>query len=71
MRSNLIDLDMQLHHETDKAVLVSLDGDREKAVWLPKSAVEVVPRDYPKKIGGKGIVEVTLPESLALDKGLI
>jgi len=64
MKSNLIDLTLQRHHETEKAILVSDDGDREKAVWLPKSAVEVEEK-------GKSIVIVTLPEPLAIEKGLV
>ena len=55
-RSELIDLTMHLHHETEKAILVSDDGDRAKAVWLPKSAVEFDDADG----RGSGIVVVTL-----------
>ena len=33
-KSDLIDVTVQLHHETAKAVLVSDDGDRDKAVWI-------------------------------------
>lgn len=64
MKSDLIDLTMQRHHETEKAILVSDDGERAKAVWLPKSAVEVEEK-------GRGIVVVTLPEPLAIEKGLV
>ena len=63
-KSDLIDLTLQRHHETPKAILVSDDGDKNKAVWLPFSQVEVVEK-------GQGIVEVTVPEWLARDKGLI
>ena len=45
-------------------ILVSDDGDEEKAVWLPLSQIEIVEK-------GKGIVEVTLPEWVAKDKKLI
>lgn len=64
MRSDLIDLTMHLHHETDKAVLVSDDGDRTKAVWLPKAAVEI-------ERTSKAIVVVTIPERLAIERGLV
>ena len=64
MKSDLIDVTVQLHHETDKAILVSDDGDRGNAVWLPLSQCEIQ-----KQRGG--VVIVTLPEWLALDKGLI
>ncbi len=62
-RSNLCDIDVHIHHKTDKAYLVSLDGDREKAVWIPKSACEM------EKVGA--FWQITLPEPLALEKGLI
>ncbi|WP_407528403.1 hypothetical protein [Methylobacterium oryzisoli] len=65
MRSNLVDLTVRLHHETPMAVLVSLDGDRDEAVWLPKSAIEI------EADAGKATHTVTLPEPLAIDKGLV
>jgi hypothetical protein len=64
MRSDLIDLSVQLHHETDKAILVSDDGDKDKAVWLPFSQIEI------ERCKG-GIATVTLPEWLATEKGLV
>lgn len=64
MKSDLVDLTMVLHHETERAILVSDDGDRRKAVWLPRSMIEIERKP-------RGIVVVTLPERLALDKGLI
>lgn len=69
-RSDLIDLALVIHHETrvgedgQGAVLVSDDGDRRKAVWLPKAAVEI------ERKGGVDVV-VTLPERLAIEKGLV
>ena len=39
--------------------------DRDKAVFLPKSAIE-----YDRK-GAGTLVTVTLPEALAIDKGLV
>jgi hypothetical protein len=63
-KSDLLDLTVQLHHETAKAILVSDDGDKEHAVWLPLSQCEVE-----RKAGG--IIVVTLPEWLATDKGLV
>ena len=64
MKSDLIDLEMLLHHETEKAILVSDDGDEKKAVWIPKSGCE-----FERKDGS--FVTVTMPEWRALDKGLI
>ncbi len=62
--SNLIDLTLHIHAETVGAVLVSDNDDSSEAVWIPKSQCEVE--------AGKGnVVEVTLPEHVALEKGLI
>jgi hypothetical protein len=64
MRSDLIDITMQLHHETEKAVLASNDGEREKAVWLPKTAIEI-------ERTATNIAIITMPERLAIEKGLV
>lgn len=63
MKSDLVDLPVQIHGRTNRAILVSDDGDRERAVWLPLAHVEVAPN-------GRYHV-VTMPEWLALDRGLI
>lgn len=64
MRSNVIDIDGAIEARTDKAVLFHT-GNKEEAAWLPLSQIEV------EETGIGGIVTVTLPEWLALDKGLI
>lgn len=63
-KSDLIDVTCQLHHETERAILVSDDGNRDAAVWIPLSQCEVLRLR-------RGAVRVTLPEWLALEKGLI
>jgi len=63
MDRDMIDIDVDLHHETDRAILVSESGDKEDAVWLPKSQIEIVSES--------GYLSITLPEWLALEKGLI
>lgn len=68
MKSDLIDIVVQMHAETEKAVLVSDDGDKDKAVWIPKSQCEVEPKAVVK---GERFHTITLPEWLAKDKGLI
>ncbi|ACL59944.1 hypothetical protein [Methylobacterium nodulans] len=65
MRSDLVDVTVRLHHETNRAVLGSTDGDREKAVWIPKSACEIEPG------AGKATHTLTLPERVAIEKGLV
>jgi len=61
---NKIELSLSLHFETEKAVLVSLDGNKEASVWVPKVFVEIKER--------KGtVIEVMIPERMAYEKGLI
>lgn len=64
MKSDLIDISVQKLHETDKAVLVT-DSIPEKGVWIAKNQCEIAPSEIP------GIETLTLPEWLALEKGLI
>ena len=64
-KSDLVDIEVVIHAETDKAIKVSNDGEKANAVWLPKSMIEIEPNL------GIGIVIISLPERLALDKGLI
>ena len=64
MKSNLVDIDVQVLHETEKAALVTVDIP-DNGVWLPKSQIEL------SETGIGGIMTMTLPEWLALDKGLI
>jgi hypothetical protein len=73
VRSNLCDLDLILHNDNPqkKAIAVSLAKDTPFArwAWLPRSMIE-----YEKTgIGrdGGALVRVTLPETLAKQKGLI
>lgn len=63
--TRLTDISVQLHQETQRAILVSDDGDLEKAVWLPKSQVEYVTKP------GSDVIEVTLPEWLATERRLV
>ena len=62
-KSDLIEVAVQLHHETDKAWLVSDDGDNDNAVWIPKSQAEIEPDG--------GCHMLTCPEWLAIDKELL
>lgn len=65
-KSELVDLRMCLHAETDAAIRVSDDGFDTHAKWLPKSQIE-----YEPVPGKPRYVDVTMPEWLAMDKGLI
>lgn len=68
MKSDLIDVTVQKHAETAKAFLVSDDGDKSKAVWIPKRQCEI---EAKARVGGEDFYELTLPEWLAKDRGLI
>lgn len=63
-KSDIIDIDGAIEAKTEKAVLFHT-GNKAEAAWLPLSQIEV------DETGISGIVTVTLPEWLALDKGLI
>lgn len=58
-RSDLIDVAVQVHAETEKAWLVSDTGERKDAVWIPKSQAEL----------DEGVL--TLPEWLATEKKFV
>ena len=66
MKSNITYtyFDVEVTHRTENAVLVHT-GNKEESVWLPVSQIEISDSGFP------GIVTVTLPEWLALEKGLI
>jgi hypothetical protein len=60
------DLECTLIHETDAAVLVTVDGEHK--AWLPKSVIEI-----DRAPGGveDGNIVVSAPEALLIDKGLV
>lgn len=57
-----VTVDVTIRHQTDKAIL-AYDGKRE--VWVPKSQI----RDL--KMGKAKTAQITIPEWLAKDKGLV
>lgn len=65
MRSNIIDITVQKLHETSQAVLVT-EGTPEEGVWLPKSQIEIEENRM-----NSALYDVSLPEWLAKEKGLI
>ncbi len=64
MKSDILDIKMQKHAETERAILVSDDGNKDHAVWLPKSQIEIEEEK-------DGFILVSLPEWLALEKNLV
>lgn len=64
--AEIVDITVTKHAETSLAVLVSDNGQKKNAVWLPFSQIEICPsRKMP------GHFEVTMPTWLAQTKGLI
>lgn len=70
MKHDILEMRMVWHFETDSAVLVSEDGDRAKAVWLPLKSIEM----SPAKTRGAGLlphVDLQIPQWLAEKKRLV
>lgn len=66
-RNDPVELSVAFIRATDEAVLVTEDGDRE--VWLPRSQL-TTDSDIEHLTEGE-VFEVSLPEWLAYEKGLI
>lgn len=63
--ADVVEIELKIHWETEKAYLLSDDGDKDTAEWVPKSKIEKVEE------GEKGYALVTLPAWLASEKGWI
>lgn len=59
----VVDIEGTVHHQTAKAILFSTDGVRGEAVWVPKSVAEL------EQEGAHWVL--TIPENLAIEKGLV
>ena len=64
MGKSLIDIEVHVLHETEMAWRVTLD-DPKDGLWVPKSQCEIEPSDE-----GTAAM-LTLPEWLAIEKGLV
>lgn len=64
MKSDVTDIDVKVHARTDRGIRVSTTGQQIDAEWLPLSQIEV-------EMTGQNTATVTLPEWLAVDKGLV
>lgn len=65
--SDLVQLTMVHHRHTEKAVLLSVDGNIEKAVWLPLSQITMTmpkPNHHHQR-------RVTMPEWLATKNKIV
>ena len=70
MDDNFVDLDLHILHETENAIKVTqdpLDIDIID-IWLPKSQIEICP-EYDPEYDDEA--EVSVPEWLAIEKGLL
>ena len=63
MKSDLVDIEVELIHATEKAWLITADGD--KKIWIPKSRAEL------ERILGKRTYTLTLAENFAIEKELL
>ena len=63
---NNVEITLEIHHETERSYLVSETGNKDNAVWVPKSQIEV---SDPVEVGET--VEITMPEWLAKERGFI
>ncbi len=61
------EVDVHIHHATEKAYLVSADGDEEEAVWIPMSQVDEISPEYRKP----GIYQIDIPQWLAEKEDLV
>lgn len=68
-RGELYDVQLVVHRETEKAVLVSEAGDPDDAVWLPKSQVEMYEEVGRHKFWP--IHQFSMPQWLAEEKELV
>jgi hypothetical protein len=66
MKSSLYDIEVYIHHQTEKAWLVSLEG--ETKVWIPKSQGEM---EQKLTSGLHPVWILTAPEPLLIEKGLV
>lgn len=62
-------------HTTGAALKISTDGDPRRFVWLPKQAATVEHTGrvmhVPEQLEPLDVVDITIPESLAIEKGLV
>ena len=68
MARQTCDVEVRIHYETDDAFLVSTDGEKENAKWVPK---RINGEEYTVDEGEKGWAVLTVPEWWAAEKELI
>jgi hypothetical protein len=66
MKSDPIDMTVRVKATTERAALVEPAYSTREAAWVPLSQVELAAVE-----GGEGLYTLTIPEWLAVDKGLV
>ena len=68
MKPDLVDFEVQIKHQTSQAILIfdPEDEDRIKTIWLPRSQIEIEYKDQSERFA-----TVTMPEWLAIEKGMV
>jgi hypothetical protein len=66
MARALVDLDLNVIRDNDNDRAILVQDDDGKKVWLPRSMIEI---DYDGKKQGRATI--TMPEHLAIEKGLV
>lgn len=66
MKSNVRDVEVIYHHQTEKAVKIAAD-ETTAPEWLPKSVIEMDPAD---PVPGQ-VVTITAPISTLQEKGFL
>lgn len=67
-KSNLVDLEVQVLHLTEKAVKFTTDGNNE--IWLPLSLCEIETKD-PRGLVGGAIAILTSEQHILEEKGAV
>lgn len=68
-KSDLVDIELFRHAESDRAVLFSEFNVKSAGKWLPKSQIEYYKKEGPSR--GDAVYVVTMPKWLAKDKGFV
>ncbi len=67
--ADLVDIELYVHDTLELSVMVSETGLNKDVFFLPLSQIEVAPPTVGTK--DKRLCEITLPEWLAIKKGLV
>ena len=70
MRDETEKFTLVIHHETDRAWLVSENGEDDDAFWIPKSKCELTDKK-PQADRKKTVAVFDIPEWLAMERDLI